>query len=491
MASSLASLVCWTPPNCRYDKLNPPRFTIWLNILYACAGGFFTANLFYSHPILAILAQDFNVDQTRVANIPTLATAGDATGLLLIMPLADFFPRRKFTLTLMTVTVILWLGLCLSRDLVIFETLTYLSSVTTGITQIMLPLVSELSPPDRRAFNISIVGAGPTLAILLARILSGVVANYTSWRNIYWLALALQGILLLLTFLFMPDYPAINALPVPKIAKRYPRIILSILQLYYRHPVLVQCSLLSFCTFFCVASYWTTLTFLLTDAPYHYSTLAIGLFGLVGAATMVLGPVYARYIITPLGQPLFSVLVGTTTSLTGIVLGTFIGRHNIAGPVLQALLLDAGLMIEQIANRMSLHPVAPDMRNRVNTAFVSMLYLGQLVGTKASNQVYQQYGGWLASGGLNIAVIALCYVVVAARGPNATGWFGWKGGWKMRKEIGEVDDDEEEKVVQEKPTLVEEVNPAQIVPANIEKQERQQSVIMSDIRKPAEAVLVH
>lgn len=180
------SLVCWTPSSCRYDKLNPPRFTIWLNILYACAGGFFTANLFYSHPILALLAQDFNVDQTRVANIPTLATAGDAVGLLLIMPLADFFPRRKFTLTLMATTVILWIGLCLSQDLVVFEVLTFLSSVTTGITQIMLPLVSELSPPDRRAFNISIVGAGPTLAILLARILSGVVANYTSWRNVYW-----------------------------------------------------------------------------------------------------------------------------------------------------------------------------------------------------------------------------------------------------------------------------------------------------------------
>jgi len=49
----------------------------------------------------------------------------------------------------------------------------------------MLPLVAELSPPEKRAYNISIVSGGPTLGILLARILSGVVTNYTSWRNIY------------------------------------------------------------------------------------------------------------------------------------------------------------------------------------------------------------------------------------------------------------------------------------------------------------------
>ena len=44
----------------------------------------------------------------------------------------------------------------------------------------MLPLVAETSTDDKRAFNIAIVATGPTLGILLARILSGVVANYTS-----------------------------------------------------------------------------------------------------------------------------------------------------------------------------------------------------------------------------------------------------------------------------------------------------------------------
>jgi len=86
----------------------PPKFTIWHNILFACAGGIFSANLYYSHPLLAVMAEDFNTNQSKVANIPTLAQAGDATGLLLILPLADFFPPRKFCLAMLACTTAFW-----------------------------------------------------------------------------------------------------------------------------------------------------------------------------------------------------------------------------------------------------------------------------------------------------------------------------------------------------------------------------------------------
>jgi hypothetical protein len=100
--------IYWTPPWCRWDVGDPPPFTIWLNILYACAGGFTSANLYYSHPILNVLADEFNTSQAGVSNIPSLAQAGDATGLLIILPLADFFPRRKFTLTLVACAATFW-----------------------------------------------------------------------------------------------------------------------------------------------------------------------------------------------------------------------------------------------------------------------------------------------------------------------------------------------------------------------------------------------
>jgi predicted MFS family arabinose efflux permease len=78
-----------------------------LNLLFGAAGAFTVANLYYSHPILGILAQDFGVDYVEVAEIPTLAQAGYAVGLLFLCPLGDLLKRRPFVLYLVFLTATL------------------------------------------------------------------------------------------------------------------------------------------------------------------------------------------------------------------------------------------------------------------------------------------------------------------------------------------------------------------------------------------------
>lgn len=79
-----------------------------LNIIFAFAGAFTVANLYYSHPILNILANDFHVEYEKVAQIPTLAQAGYAVGLLLLCPLGDLFKRRPFVIWLVCFTATVW-----------------------------------------------------------------------------------------------------------------------------------------------------------------------------------------------------------------------------------------------------------------------------------------------------------------------------------------------------------------------------------------------
>lgn len=102
------ALIFYTPKRCRYDPANPPPFTIWLNLLFAFAGAFTVANLYYNHPILHILAQEFGVSNERASLIPTLAQAGYASGLLFLCPLGDVFPRRLFVLSLVLFTSTVW-----------------------------------------------------------------------------------------------------------------------------------------------------------------------------------------------------------------------------------------------------------------------------------------------------------------------------------------------------------------------------------------------
>ena len=102
----------WMPPWCRWDKEQPPAFSIWLNVLFAFAGAFTVANLYYNHPILNVLAHDFGVSYLTVSRVPTLVQAGYLIGLIFVCPLGDLFPRRQFTLILVLFTATLWYVWC-------------------------------------------------------------------------------------------------------------------------------------------------------------------------------------------------------------------------------------------------------------------------------------------------------------------------------------------------------------------------------------------
>ncbi|KAF1836210.1 MFS general substrate transporter [Decorospora gaudefroyi] len=425
-------ILTYTPPNCRWDPDKPPQFSVSMNVLFAFAAGFTVANLYYNHPILNLLAADFNVPYERVAQIPTVMQAGYAAGLLFLCPLGDLLPRRPFVCGLVGFTATLWLGLCLTSDLGTFTALSFIVAITTVTPQLMLPLVGDLAPPSRRAAALSIVVSGLILGVLVARVLSGTISNFTTWRAVYWMALALQYLIFVLLWCFMPDYPATNP------GMNYFAILADIVKMVFRHAVLVQACLAGLLCSAPFTSFWTTLTFLLAGEPYHYSSLTIGLFGLIGIAGMLVSPVYARTV-TDRFVPHFSVLFGLTCSLLGVSIGTYTGRSTVAGPVMQALLMDFGNQTAQIANRSAIYSIEPTRRNGVNTAFMVATFCGQLIGTAAGNHIYAA-AGWIGSGSASVGFVTAAILVIIARGPWEERWVGWRGGWSMRKKDRESAD---------------------------------------------------
>lgn len=294
--------------------------------------------------------------------------------------------------------------------------------------QIMLPLVGDLAPPERRASAMSIVVSGLTMGILVARVLSGIMTEYLHWRSIFWLSVALQYTVWFLLYLFMPDYPSSNPSGL-----NYFKMLWSMLVMLTKHAILVQACFMTFFTAATFTNFWTTLTFLLSDDPYNYSTLVIGLFALIGIVSMCIGPFHARIIIDRF-VPIFSVLLGLMYCLVGITLGTYTGTFTVAGPIIQAFLNDFGMQTCQIANRTALFAVEPKGRSRVNTVFMVATFCGQLVGTSVGSNLYDR-GGWIASGSYSMGSIGAALLVGLSRGPWETHWFGWRGGWNIRKKV--------------------------------------------------------
>ena len=320
-----------------------------------------------------------------------------------------------------------WLGLCLTSKYEAFAAISFLTSVTTVTPQLILPLVGDLAPPDRRAQALSLVVSGNLGGMLIARLLSGIITEYSSWRIVYWIAFAIQYLIVILMFFFMPDYPVKN-----KGGLNYFKMLWDMVVMLTKYPILIQACLVGFFISAVFTSFWTTLTFLLAGPPYHYNSLVIGCFALIGLGAMTLGPPYSKAIIDRF-VPLFSTILGEIMCLVGVIIGTYSGNFTIAGPIIQAFAIDIGLQTSQIANRTAIYALEPKARNRLNTVYMVFVFTGQLTGTAVGNKLYAQ-GGWVTSGSASVAFIGASLVVCFANGPWNPGWIGWKGGWNCRRQ---------------------------------------------------------
>ena len=206
-----------------------------------------------------------------------------ATGLLLITPLGDLVRRRGLILIMIAFTAALTIGLPLTSSLAVFEGLSFLIGFGSVVPQIMMPFAADLAPPEKRASALSIVLSGLLLGILFARVVAGVIANFVTWRVVYWLALGLQSGILVLMYFKLPDFPPKNT------NISYFSILYTMAKFAVTEPVLIQMCLVNIASMACFINFWVralplphvtprltsvqvTLTFLLGGPIYHYST---------------------------------------------------------------------------------------------------------------------------------------------------------------------------------------------------------------------------
>ncbi|QRW07573.1 major facilitator superfamily transporter [Ceratobasidium sp. AG-Ba] len=359
----------------RHDPERPFHFGLSLNLFFGLASTLTVGNLYFCQPILVRLAESFRVSNKDVTIIPTLTQSGYAVGLLLISPLGDLVRRRQLLLLLGCLIGVFTLGLALSPTNKVFAGLSFLMGIFTVVPQIMIPLAADLAPPERRASAISIVFSGLLLGVLFARVLSGIIAEFTNWRVIYWISTGLQFANVFAMWLFVPDY-------APK-------------TLAYRISALG-------------------------------GSLEIGLFGLVGAAGVVTTPFIGRFV---------DKLNGWTATLIAILLGIafqaiFTGAAGIhlAPIIIVCFGLDVAIQMNQVSNSSRIYAIEPLARARMNAVLVICLFLGQVMGTSVGTQVYLKYG-WRYSGVLALGFQGLMIVLLLLRGPHAPRklWFGWSG----------------------------------------------------------------
>ena len=111
------------------------------------------------------------------STVITATQVGYAAGLLLIVPLGDLHPRRALVIRLFCVAAVALVACAARASLWFFA----LASVAVGgasvAGQVMIPFAADLAPEERRGRVVARIMTGLLLGILLARTVSGLVAQ--------------------------------------------------------------------------------------------------------------------------------------------------------------------------------------------------------------------------------------------------------------------------------------------------------------------------
>ncbi|KAJ7444458.1 MFS superfamily [Mycena latifolia] len=432
------------PKTLRYHPGKSFHFGLLLNITLGFASTFTVANLYYCQPLLIDLAASFDVSYANVSQVPTLLQAGYAIGVVFISPLGDLVRRRQLILLLLIISTALTVGLAVTRSFVVFEVLSFFVGVTSIITTLMQPLVADIAPPERRATALSVVISGLLLGVLAARVLSGVLGQFASWRSAYYLGVGVQALALLMCYGMIPDYPANNA----GAGLSYARVLRTMAVYAVTEPALVQACLINFATSAGFTSFWVTLTFLLGGPLYHYDTLDIGLFGLVGMLGVLAGPLMGRLI--------DRLVLWYATLLAVVFLAVFnavqlaAGGLSIGAVIVVAFALNLFRQLLQAALATTVLSIAAEARGRMNAVNVLSIFLGQVMGTSAGSRIYLQHG-WRACAALSIGLSAWQLLILLVRGPHCARrtWVGCEGGWAWQRRAAESPVDAESQSPQE------------------------------------------
>ena len=368
-------------PAARAETALPPARLRRVILVLAIGCGMAVANIYYAQPVLAPIASAFGVSQGSTALVVTLTQLGYALGMVLLLPLGDLLENRALASRTLLVTAAALLAAGLSPDFGFFLAMSVLVGMTSVVAQILVPLAAHLAPERERGKVVGTVMTGLLLGILLARTVSSLIAAAWGWRTIYLVSAVLMVALSVLLVRVLPKRQ-------PDHSSTYPQLMLSIGRLVREEPALRRralCQALMFGAFSC---FWTSVSFELIGR-HHLGQVGIGLFALVGAAGAAAAPLAGRLGDRGhgrLGSGLALALAVVAMLLAGLWAG------NLVLLALAGVLLDLAVQSHQVFSQREIYGLRADARARINTVFMTSVFLGGALATGLSGAVHDSYG---------------------------------------------------------------------------------------------------
>ena len=376
-------------------------------LLLALAAAVVTANAYYIHPIIALVARDFGVSPSEIGLVPALNQIALAAGIFLLLPLGDRFSNRQLA-TIFAAGQLAGLALmAFATDFRLFVAGSTFLGFST-ITPYLLPAyASKRVEPARLGQATATLTTGVIAGILVARVGAGWIGEHLGWRTVYYFAAAVMlGITLLLPRIM--DGREKSAADAP--ATSYLALVFSVFPIVRRHPEVLLSGTIQGLGFGIFLSVWLALGLHLTSPEMGYGTDTVGYLAAMSLLNLVTtpflgawadrtGPRRARFLI--------SLVQFGAVSLLGLF------GHNLWLLLMPLLVMNlVGPMID-ITGRMTFLSQPPGVRTRLMTAYIVLMFLGGGLASWAATWVYE-HAGWhgtaMLSLGLSATLVVLAFL---------------------------------------------------------------------------------
>jgi predicted MFS family arabinose efflux permease len=365
-----------------------------LVLLFALACGLSVANIYVAQPLLDTMGRELSISPAAVGMVVTVTQIGYALGLIFFVPLGDLLDPRRLIVSQAAISALALVVVALAPTGFVLLAGMIVVGLLAVVVQVLVAYAATLAAPAERGRIVGAVTSGVVIGILLARFVSGVLADLGGWRLVY---LSSAGLMLILAGLLLRTLPR---RPRAAATQSYLTLLGSMVALFREEPILRTRAVLAFLIFASFNVLWTPLALPLSAPPLSLSHSAIGLFGLAGVAGALAAGRAGRLADRGLGQ-------WTTGLSLGLMLAAWL-PIALMGVSLSALavgviMLDLAVQAVHVTNQSLIFAVQPEARSRTVAGYMVFYSIGSAAGGIASTSVYAA-AGWIGVCGLGAAI---------------------------------------------------------------------------------------
>jgi len=395
-----------TGKTCPSEADLPPAATLMLTprmiFLFSLTSALAVANVYSAQPLLESIAASLNVSPGTIGTVVTATQVGYAIGLIVLVPLGDCVNRKKLVVIQLLLSVLALTAAAFAPDLMTLLGAMLLVGLMAVVTQLMVAWAAMLASPAQRGQVVGSVTSGIVIGILLARFISGMIADLAGWRTVFLTAACL---LLLISLVLVKVLPASTG-QTQRTA--YPLLLLSVLRLFRSEPQLRKRGILALLIFAAFSMLWSSMVLPLTALSLsHTQTGMFGLAGLAGALAATRAGAWAD---RGWGQRATGLALVLLT-LSWLPIAAL--QSSLLLLVFGVILLDFAVQTVHVINQSLLVTVRPEAASRLIGAYMCFYSLGSALGAIVATQLYAHWG-WQA----------VCYAGAAVSASAFLCWYG-------------------------------------------------------------------